>query len=713
MAITTLLPTFARGEVSPLLYGRTDIDQYPTCLAECTNCIVRPYGVVGKVSGTHYVADGVGPARLLKFVFNANESYMIECSAGAFRFFYDGMPVLNSDQTVYQIANPFTQEQLPTIQYIQLDDVIKIVYADDEGNTNEPLELIRYAENHWELRKTPFVSTPYLPENITATTMTANGTTGTIVVTCSTDYFNQNHVGAFLQIGDETTVHDVKKYGYVKIRSVSDARTVIADVQWQLSTTAPTTNFAEGAWSKARGYPSTIGIFESRLYYGRTPTNPRNIFGSRPFQYEDFLPGVDNEDDGAINVELATNAGGDGSDIKWIVGGNYLLVGTFGSEFIIKGGENGITPTTVSANAKTNWGSENIQPLTLGALVHFVQRTGKKIRQFTYDYYLDTYKAVDISLFSEHLLSSPIKALAYQKMPDSILWAVRTDGIVIGLTQETEQLVQAWFKLNLNGVVESVETIPSIHGDFDEVYFIVKRVINGVTVRHIERMINPVTSETLENCFYVQSGIEFDAFSQTTGITLSVSDRILMTNTPVFSADDHSVQIGTTSYQITQYISSTMVEVETAPTQSVVSGGQWAIGVRTIPCHLEQEKVQGIADGVVFTDKIVDQGKITFDTDVFHVVVGLGYDAVVTTMPIDYGTSVGEVKKVVNLAVRVWRTNSFKIGNGTEFFDVPCSDLYTGIIDRIKFNQGWTTQAQVTFKQELPVPMNVLAVKIN
>ena len=149
MRVAAIYPTWARGEVSPLLYGRIDIEAYDSCLKKCRNAWIRPYGGVSRIPGTEHIATAKSKARLLKFVFSAVDSYIIECGAGYFRFFTDGGYVVKDDGSVYEISNPFTEEQLKTIQYVQLDDVIKIVYKDDKNNKNKPLELIRKASNNW------------------------------------------------------------------------------------------------------------------------------------------------------------------------------------------------------------------------------------------------------------------------------------------------------------------------------------------------------------------------------------------------------------------------------------------------------------------------------------------------------------------------------------------------------------------------------------
>lgn len=742
--VAPLLPTFARGEVSPLMYGRTDVEQYSSCLKKCRNTIIRPYGLASRVAGTEYISDTKGgKAKLLRFIFSPTDSYIIECGAGYFRFFYNGAPVYK-DNKVYEIANNFTEADLDTIQYVQIDDVIKIVYRRDQTKDNHPKELIRKSADDWEFRDVSFVCTPYRTENLTDTTIKASADTGNITLTASSGIFNASQVGAFFWIGDATTVDGVNKQGFVKITGVQNATTANATVQWKLSTTEATKIWGEGAWSNFRGWPSVIGLLDGRLFYARTPTQPRNVYGSKPYKYEDFTPAVSNESGAGVNIELATNIDGDGSDIKWIIGTSFLLAGTYGSEFVIKGsGDSGIDSNTApAARARSNWGSENIQPATIGSEVYFVQRTGKKVRRFEYDYYLDSYKAVDVSIFSEHLLESPIIDVCYQKNPDSIMWCLRSDGKLAAFVVEADQNIQAWSLLDYgNDIVESIETIPSYNGLYDELYLIVKRIIDGKTIRHIERIQDPVTPDNVINCWYVRGGLRYSAFEATEGNSLTLSatkGTITVTAAQdVFLTKHIGRRIRATNSELEILGQATITAVVDARhAQATVNktfsntqytGGNWGVSVNSMSGyeHLNGRTIQILADGCVQPDKTVVNGAFTLDLDSWIVLAGLGYRSYITTMNIEdgamNGTAVGKKKRINDMAVRIWHTSGCRTGRDLNNLQevnyrlpsVPMGTarpLIDGIIDNIRYNQGWTIESDITIEQSRPLPMNILVI---
>lgn len=737
MGLAHIYPSFARGEISPHMFGRIDIEQYNSCLKKARNVWIRPYGEVARVSGSEFV-NGVknnGYVKLLKFVFSAIDSYIIECGVGYFRFYRNGALILKNGQP-YEVANTFTLKQLDTIQYIQIDDVMKIVCEPDGANsTNRPKELLRLSSDNWVFRDVAFQSTPYLELNTTNITLLPSATTGNITLTASSGIFQSSHIGSFWRIGTVVEKDGIKKQGFVKITGFASITSVNATVQWQLSGTTATVNWAEGEWSDLRGYPTKIGLFEGRLCYARTPFRKRNVYASKTYSYENFSYAVDNEDDGALNLELSSNASGDGSDIKWVVGGNNLYVGTYGGEFVIKAsGDSAITPTNVSARQRSNLGSEAIVPVMIGSYVNFIQRNGTKLRQFIYDYITETYKSQDMSLFSENLLDSPIIDLAYVKSPDSILYMLRKDGKVVMFTFDSEQQIQAFSLLEFDGLVESIGSIPSMQGEFDEMWFSIKRTINGQPVRYIERMCDLITPDIQQKCFYVRSGLTYDGYALTVGNDLTITGNNITCSQSFFNPSmvGRKIRYFDTELKaecvITEFVDDRNVNVQMLKPFEVSSvlGGKWAISVVTLSNlnHLENEKVQILADGSVQTDRVVNGGSITLEAPCFFARVGLQYQSYIETMPIivgsENGTAVGKRKRVNELAMRVWNTLGLRVGDTLERlidvqFRTPRDNfnepqkMFTGVIPNIKFNQSWTWESTIVVEQSKPLPMNILS----
>src|SRR5690606_30276519 len=104
--------------------------------------------------------------------------------------------------------------------------------------------------------------------------------------------------------------------------------------------------------------------------------------------------------------------------------------------------------------------------------------------------------------------------------PDSLVWLVRADGRLLGLTYAREQEVVGWHIHALGGfsdagrtepaAVESVACIPAPDGGRDELWLAVRRHIDGATVRTIEVMAAPLADdEPAADAFYVDCGASY------------------------------------------------------------------------------------------------------------------------------------------------------------------------------------------------------------
>jgi hypothetical protein len=126
----------------------------------------------------------------------------------------------------------------------------------------------------------------------------------------------------------------------------------------------------------------------------------------------------------------------------------------------------------------------------------FVQRAGRKIRAFSYKTIEDSYTSPDLTVLAQHITKGGIVEMTYQQegtegslnsedQGGSILWCVRADGKIATMTIDRDEGVTAWSPQSTDGFFESVCSIPNPTGD--EVWAIVRRTINGVTKRYVER----------------------------------------------------------------------------------------------------------------------------------------------------------------------------------------------------------------------------------
>jgi len=103
--------------------------------------------------------------------------------------------------------------------------------------------------------------------------------------------------------------------------------------------------------------------------------------------------------------------------------------------------------------------------------------------------------------------------MAHLREPYTGAFTVQEDGTLCHMVYEPKLQVTGWCKFTTkNGSFESVAVIPSSNSDEDEVWCVVKREVDGVTKRHVERFTisNRAKQEAddTDNLWYVDAGIK-------------------------------------------------------------------------------------------------------------------------------------------------------------------------------------------------------------
>lgn len=301
------------------------------------------------------------------------------------------------------------------------------------------------------------------------------GNIRTASVAVATQAFRPTDVGARVIING----------GSAKIIGVTNASLAVAEIEAPMkSVVAAVKNswtIEYPAWRNG-DYPGAVSVYEQRLVYAGTRSIPNGVWMSVIGEYINFTPGVNDSD--AISIEIASD---EIADIRHLGQAKALIALTTGGEYTFFGGvEKPITPTNIQVKNQSAYGCNGAKPQRIGNELYFVQSSGTKLRGMAYKYDSDAFGSPDLSVMSEHLTHGGIIDMAYQQEPDSILWMVRADGVLISVTIDRDQDVIAWARHNINGFVESVCCVPA--GSRDDLYISVKRTINGEVVRHIERM---------------------------------------------------------------------------------------------------------------------------------------------------------------------------------------------------------------------------------
>lgn len=559
--------SFNAGELSPQLKGRADLEKYKNGCDTLENFLPQIFGPARKRPGTRFVRetkDSSKASRLIPFEFSITQAFALEFGDGYIRFHTAGGTVESSPGVAYEIVSPYQDTDLPDLNFAQSADVIYIAHP-----SYPPYKLARLGATNWTITEVDFQLPAFNERNVSAVTLTPSAVSGAITITASSATFTAADVGRFVQfqtdvqtdytswfpnanaygIGDVvyfgTNVYEATSagisgvlapthtegtrsdggvnwlflhdgQGYAEITTFTSSTSVNATVVSRLPFAAATTKWALSAWSATTGYPRAVTFYEDRLWFAGTTAKPQTLWASVTGDYENFKYG--NNDDDALNYTINTQ---DLNTISWLVPGKVLAVGTNSGEFTLRANDisQPVTPTSVIIQPQTTYGcTGSVRPLRVASSILFVQRAGRKLREYTYNFETDGYVAPNMNVLAEHITEGGIVDLTYQQEPFQIVWAPRADGTLLGMTYERAEDVVGWHRQDVGGAVESVISLPHWDGDQDVLWMIVRRTINGNTKRYVEYMEKYMTDEY---AFYVDCGLTYDGTATTTITGLS------------------------------------------------------------------------------------------------------------------------------------------------------------------------------------------------
>lgn len=646
---------------------------------------------------------------------------------------------------VYEIASPYSSEQVRGLKLTQSADVVYIMHVD-----HWPRMLTRYGYTDWQLDKFMFENGPFLKENSGSATLALSATKGSgVTLTASEDMFETGHVGSLWKIrhkvattkasgsftgtgtssvikgmgkwklitngtwaakidleisADGTTWETFRAYsgsnnnnvgeaelsdglGYyrlncysytsgtlsydlsmqshkwdciVRIVSVTDAKHAVVDFieGEEAASTAATEYWAEGAWSDVRGWP-TCAVFssENRFCLGGSAYEPLMVRESVNDDYTNFRKSNPIVDDDAVSVPMVAR---EVNAVRALVSMADLIALTSEAEFRISSANGGATtPSNVRATPQEFNGISHIAPVTVGNRILFNQAQGSIILDMAYQFDSDAYRGSDVTIFARHLFEGhTIVDMWFQKAPQSILWCVRDDGILLGLTYLRDQEVWAWHWHDTDGSYESGCSVQE--NGVNENWAMIKRTIDGIEKRYVEYQLPVDPMETEMDFCYLDSSLVYEGEP-----------------------------------------------------------------IATVPglAHLEGKTVVALADGFIVRDLVVAGGVIELPEAAAKIIVGLPYvmdlELPDAQMDLQDGTSQGRLKQVVNLILRLENSVGGKVGptfNGP-WENIPCDNpanyneplsRFTGEVS-IPFPGDPDTRGRVCIRQEDPLPLTILA----
>lgn len=849
---TLIQRSFAGGELAPSLHARVDSQKYQFALKTIRNYFVMRHGGASNRSGTQFVcevSDSSKSVRLLDFVFNNNQTYIIEAGEGYMRFIQNGGQLVSSSlaitsisqadpcvitngasvhtlgsfevfvsgvlgmtelnnrnfkttilstttfsiQTmagtdvnssgfgsylsggtagiVYEISTPYVESQLSDLDYVQSADVVTIVH-----NDTPVYDLKRFGDTNWSIDLVTFQ-----PEQQRPTGLNATGTGGALtfvygVTAINDETFEESLVSSasFASLAAPTTSapHSITwttsgsatQYNvYEYLNGVPGFIGVGAGGSFSYGG-SPEPDTTEGPpsfrnpFSSSGNYPGSVSYIQQRLALANTDDSPETVYTSKTGFFKNFTRSSPLQDDDAITF---TMAGRQVNSINYVLDLGQLVILTSAGEWTASGaGSGALKPTDVNLKQHSYNGSAKLRPIVINGSALYVQNRGSIIRDIGFDFEIDGYRGNDLTIFSAHLFDGfTILDWAYQKTPHSIVWAVRSDGILLALTYVREQQLIAWSRHDIEGgFVENINVIPE--GNEDAVYLVVRREVSGRTVRYIERLTQRFIDD-IKDVKLMDSHLSYDGRNKNPSNTMTISSGStweytetlsVVSNAPLFSDSYLNREIHITAstsivrFNVEAIVSSTVVtglSNRTVPTHMRnVDISSYSIAIKEVDglWHIDGNSVSVFADGFVvaspynpsYTAVTVASGAITLDKAYSVIHVGLPVVSDIETLDIDtaQGETIADKKKHVGkVGFHVEKSRGFFVGpempdlsdgdgylsgltetklRNSEGYDDPIR-LIDGVID-VNIEPQWSCGGHVFIRQVDPIPTTILSI---
>lgn len=524
------------------------------------------------------------------------------------------------------------EEKCFKLQTIQHSDVLYIF------SENYPIRVLkRYSNTDWALEELELEGGPFMSMNSTDISVCSNAQEGRVTLSSSGAMFSKTDVGRLIRLrcyddsckvwaadvavqSGELFISDNKYYsaqnsgttgtkkpvhgegirsdggvrwkyehagmGIVRIGEYVSATEVLGEVISKLPETVKngTVYWEWGFLHQGAKYPVSGAFFRNRFVFLLNTDEGPYVCFSVSGDYHNFsdLEYGETTAELAIIVPVVNTEFNEG---KWLFAGDVLFVGTGAAEFCIDSVSSGaaLANDNVKISQISNVGSKAIMPVAVGAHVFFADRYGMSLRDLSYNYYNDGYDQADISILGKHLFASGIVAMSYQETPYKILWCLTNDGTMAALTFSAEQEVAALSRHDFSGKVESLAVTRNPEEYRDDLWIVVKRIINNKTLRTVERMENGMPQALPESVYATESLTERDKLEKE-----FIRQRAMYLDGAV------------------------LFERKSGDNSTVIEGLE----------HLEGEKVGVFADGAVLPSQIVADGKVNIKATYSRVLVG-------------------------------------------------------------------------------------------
>lgn len=544
---------FSAGELSPTLYTRTDIQQYSNGAKKLLNVIPLVEGGIRKRPGTLFLTTSANSVRLIPFVVNSDQAYMLILKPQSIQVFNP-----RTKTVVATVTTPYTSAQIPEVQFVQYR------YEMFFTHNNVPVQRFRSSTDftNWEFGEFVYTNPPTDSESARSPFRkgTPSGKDIGSFVSFTLDAVNEWNSTTSYLTGDVISysglayqalkdnsnkqpnisptywvvvpleqqgffASDVGKYidvnnGIIRITEFVNESQVNGEVLVKLESDVKAIERAwtilPPAFNSTDGYPRCCTYFKQRLVLANTKKAPNKIWFSAVGGNANFLETTDDGD--AFSV---VSASGLANSILFLEAQRGVVCLTSGGEYMVSS-DGALTPTTVNINEHTAFGAYPLtRPCRVGNEILFIQRGGERLRALSYRYEVDGLVSPEISALSSHIgeIHGGINEISYQQEPESIVWCVLGDGKVASITLNRDQEVIAWANQDFGGIVKSICSVPTGLGA-DLCFMLINR--NGTTC--LEQVTFDAYMDSQRTVTLASDTLSKSSFSYLSGLAVNQKD---------------------------------------------------------------------------------------------------------------------------------------------------------------------------------------------
>lgn len=532
---------FSSGELDPLLHRRFDYQRFQTGLALCNGFLPLQQGGFTRAPGTFYRGRTRGDARavLVPFQFAANDALILEFTPLKMRVWRYGALIM-SGASPYELNTPFDATALSNLRWVQSADVIYLL-----DGTQPIQKLSRFALDNWSIAPSVFNTGPFRVQNLDkAKTVQASAETGTITLTANAAFWAANQIGSLIKLepadntgialwtsNESLGVGDRRRYGANVYEVVSGTNSKTnpplhsegielydnEPLKWKfisddigvariVSITSPTIavaqvlkpipqgcvddatyRYSEGSWSTKYGWPSAVEIYDQRLAFAASVSEPRTLWFSAIGDFSDFGQGVEADEpftytiagDSSVNRILHIRRGSSG-----------LHIFALGEEYSTRSESRAqaIGPTTAVFGKDSEYGANSAVPISPDGKPIFITRDRRRVIQIAYNFQEDGNQSTALSLPSQHLGANSFEQIVWQNTPNRIGWLRRGIGDTVAMIHDPAEEILGWATVSVaGGFVDALAISPDANGKQDILTMAVLREIDGQMVRMIEQ----------------------------------------------------------------------------------------------------------------------------------------------------------------------------------------------------------------------------------